>query len=141
MRKTLLLITLSSLLVSPAKAAINWISSNGTNNAPPPTTVRLYSDSRYMACWEGTTISTSLRRAWFPQGSNLVQYTPLAHNTPGNTSVTKFCVFGDLKTDWGLAAYSTLRESKVLNKRVEVAADDAQTDNWLGWKLTEVTLY
>lgn len=134
-------LVLSSLLASPSLAAINWITSTSTTDAPPPTSVRLFSDSRYMACWEGTTITTTMRRSWFPQGSTAVQVSALAHNTPGNTSVTKFCVFGDLKTDWGLAAYSTLRESRVSNRRVQVAADDAQTDNWLGWKLTEATLY
>lgn len=134
MKHTLLIVCTIASLVS---AEGTWIVSSTGGAVPAPTYLTVFNDSRYTACWRGTGF-TSIRvvkgsAGWTPQAA--------APNTPLNPASDKFCLMGDLTTDWGLAAYSTLREAKLRSRTITVAADDASADGSLGWKLSEVNLY
>jgi len=90
-----------------------------------------------MACWEGTAMNS----VYLSKGSTNWVLQAAKANTPGNLSVTKFCGFGDIKADWGLAVYTTLRQARTSNRTLTIAVDDSQADAFLGWKITEVNLY
>jgi transcription elongation factor len=120
-----------------ANAEPSWIATSTGTSVVPPTTVRMYNDSRFMACWEGTTMNS----VYFNNASSGWVLKATTHNTPKNTSVTKFCGFGDIKSDWGLAVYTTLRQARTSNRNVQLGLDNAVTDDYLGWKITEVSIY
>jgi len=118
-------------------AEINWVVGTSTEQVPPPTRVSIYSDSRFMACWENTQYD-AIRTV--KATTNWVRTIP-GNNTPGNVQPKKFCVFGDVLTDWGVAGFSTLRQARATGRSLQIAVDDAVKDNWFGWKLTEINLY
>lgn len=105
---------------------------------PAPTYVSLFSDSRFSACWIATTFSS----VSFVKASTGWASTPVTNNTPNNAGDgKKWCVYSDITTDLGLSMYTTLRQARSSNRQVNLSADDATRDPFLGWKLLEITVY